>query len=208
MATKKKPKAKAIAPVIMTSAELMLDLGCGKNPASGFRGVDIAPGVAEFCVHLWDGKRWPWDDNSVSQLRSSHVIEHIKADYIEVYDDKREKDAFFFFFDEAFRVAKPGATFNLQWPALKNHRAFQDLTHRRFIPAESLLYLDVKWREANSLDHYNVRCDWVLESTSPTIPEVLAKLHPGEQGAAILRQKLSECWGIEQDTVATLRARK
>lgn len=198
-------------PVVLVAPPLWLDLGSGPRPAEGFKGVDIVPGITDYCHELDNGVPWPFKDGTVEQFRSSHFIEHIRAETVMAFvsdSENRRQDAFFWFFDEAFRIAKPGATFQLQWPALKNARAFQDPTHRRFIPAESMLYLDAKWRELQGLSHYNVRCDWVLESTSPTIPEVLAKLHPGEEGRKILAQKLSECWNIECDTVATLRARK
>jgi hypothetical protein len=39
-------------------------------------------------------------------------------------------------------------------------RAFQDPTHRRFIPAATAYYFNKQWREVNKLDHYNVVCDF------------------------------------------------
>lgn len=199
--------AELAPPVILAPAALCLDLGSGPRPAPGFKGVDIVEGITDFTFDLCEGNKWPWADGSVEQFRASHWIEHIRADYIKAYNLTMQ-DAFFFVFDEAYRCAKPGATFQLIWPALKNARAFQDPTHRRFIPGETMLYLDAKQRELNGLTHYNVRCDWVCEAISPTIPDVEAEAHQGEVGAKILMRRLAREWNLEQDTTATLRARK
>ena len=191
------PQFDSPAPRIVSTAELCLDLGSGPRPADGFQGVDMVEGVTDHCLVLDNGDRWPWEDNSVSQLRSSHFIEHIRADT--VYG----KDAFFFFFDEAYRIAKPGATFQLIWPDLQSERAFQDPTHRRFIPRLSLLYLDKAWRKQTGLDHYNVQCDWVTESVNPTIPITLST-----KNEDALKRELAEKWNLAVDNVATMRARK
>ena len=184
-------------PRIVSTAELCLDLGSGPRPADGFQGVDMVEGVTDHCVILDNGTPWPWENDSVSQLRASHFIEHIRADTV------FGQDAFFWFFDEAYRIARPGATFQLIWPDLQSERAFQDPTHRRFIPRVSLLYLDKQWREAQGLGHYNVRCDWVAEAVSPTIPVLLST-----KDSDALKKELAEKWNLAVDNVATLRARK
>lgn len=204
MAPKKKTRARR-APVLKLHApvaELKLDLGSGQNPKEGFEGVDLHAANAKHKVHLWDGNMWPWAESSVDELHAAHVIEHIDALYIKKYTGG-SVDALLFFFDEAYRIAKPGATFKLQWPALQNVRAFQDPTHRRFIPMQTLYYLDKNWREMNKLDHYLGACDWVLESGQPTISQVNAKLPDQVQG-----QRFVEAWNFSEDFVATLRARK
>lgn len=178
--------------------ELKLDLGCGQTPRAGFEGVDLHAPNAKHRVHLWDGTPWPWADSSVAELAASHLIEHIDAAYL-----PNGRDALLFFFDEAWRVAKPGAVFHLQWPALQSVRAFQDPTHRRYIPMQTLAYLDKNWREMNKLDHYLGASDWVMEHCAPTCSIENAKK------ADIVQQRLyTEAWGFAEDFIATLRARK
>lgn len=201
------PRFEEPPPRLISTAELCLDLGSGPRPADGFQGVDMVEGVTDHCLVLDNGTRWPWDNNSVSQLRSSHFIEHIRACEVPVYNREKQwsgnQDAFFFFFDEAYRIAKPGATFQLIWPDLQSERAFQDPTHRRFIPRMSLLYLDKAWRKQTGLDHYNVQCDWVTESVNPTIPITLST-----KNEDALKKELAEKWNLAVDNVATMRARK
>jgi len=135
-----------------------LDLGAGRTPRDGFEAVDILPGSA-WLVNLASGSRWPWDDESVDELYSSHFIEHIPAEL--VVTRHGYQDALLWFFDEAFRVCKAGALFTLRWPAYDHVWAFQDPTHRRFIPPQTLHYLCRVGREELRVQGYNVRCNWV-----------------------------------------------
>lgn len=181
---------------------LKLDLGSGPRPAEGFKGVDRVKNVTHFTFDLCSGERWPFDDNSVDELRSSHFIEHIKADYIDVYNHDEQQDAMFFFFDECFRIIKPGGTFTVQWPALKSNRAFQDPTHRRFIPDVQMGYFNKAVREANGLQHYLVVCDW-LSNVVPTIDYNMSLRHE-----KIQQRLYRENWEYAQDFIATLKANK
>jgi len=138
-------------------------------------------------VDFSSGEPWPFDDDSVDELRSSHLIEHIPSmdacewvrgrekliDPGHAWERRHEtfKDLLFHFFDEAFRVIKPGGKFEVRWPALINERtgemnltAFQDPTHRRFIPLKTFHYFSRSGREALGVAQYNVTCNWVMES--------------------------------------------
>lgn len=222
---KKKTAPKRKRPPIYREPELLkLDLGSGPRPAEGFKGVDIVSGVTDFCVDLCSGNRWLWADNSVDELRSSHFIEHIDAGYIRTPEGKR-LDALLWFFDEAFRVAKNGAVFTVQWPALQNVRAFQDPTHRRFIPAEMTTYLSRDGRKAMGVEHYGAHCNW-LGHVQPTIPgpteaeqkeaEAMAlRADSSDEKQAYIQRVQSdqgrryrETWGFSQDFIAILKAVK
>jgi len=210
MAPKKKTPARKRAPKLELASsvvELKLDLGSGQSPREGYEGVDLHAPNAKHRVHLWNGESWPWADSTVDALHASHVIEHIDALYLNILDDKgvhvRQVDALMFFFSEAWRVAKPGAKFTLIWPALQNVRAFQDPTHRRFIPMQLMGYLDKNCREMNKIDHYLGGCDWVMESCAPTTTPDNALKHKDVQLA-----KFVEDWGFSEDFHATLVCRK
>ena len=178
--------------------ELKLDLGSGQTPAEGFEGVDLHAPNAKHKVHLWDGAAWPWADSRVDALHASHVIEHIDAAYL-----SNGRDAWLWFFDEAWRVAKPGATFKVIWPALQSVRAFQDPTHRRYIPLQSMMYLDKNWREMNKLDHYLGACDWVMEGGTPT-----CSVENSKKPDAVQQRLYVEAWNFSDDFHVNLRARK
>jgi HEAT repeat protein len=53
-----------------------------------------------------------------------------------------------------------GGKLTLIFPCATSTRAFQDPTHRRFIPAMTAYYFNKAWRDANKLNHYNVKCDF------------------------------------------------
>lgn len=168
--------------------KVRLDLGCGQNPAPGFEGVDLnAPG-AKHKVDLFKFP-WPWADESVDELHASHFVEHIPARDVDLDDiafpsggkvienNFVGQDMLFAFFDECYRILKPGGTMKVVVPALQSVRAFQDPTHRRFIPAELFMYLNADWRKSAGLDHYRVRCHFA-GNINHTCATEMNLLHP------------------------------
>lgn len=171
----------------MTAASptgMKLDLACGLNPREGYRGVDLYGDKAEF---KFDLRKYPWPlpDGCAIDLHCSHYIEHIPAENVQAHGFE-EQDALFAFFDECYRILEPGGTLNLWWPALKSDRAFQDPTHRRFIPAETMPYLTKVWRDQAGLSHYQVKCDFLIASATHSMQQDLQHRTP-EVAAKILR---------------------
>jgi hypothetical protein len=181
-----------LQPVIVAPSEKLvrLDLACGQSPREGFDGVDIRGDKAKYKVDLFKFP-WPFEDASVDKAHCSHFIEHLPAREVELRDlhtlpvdaDARRtfemryvgKDFFFAFFDELWRILKPDANALIICPALRSNRAFQDPTHRRFIPMESFMYLWKDFRVANKLDHYLVNCNFGCNIIH-TCPEELTLL--------------------------------
>lgn len=189
------------------AAPLRLDLGSGARPREGFQGVDIAAIAGVFPCDLTSGQRWPWGSETVDELNSSHFIEHIGADYVEVMRRTEsgnvlrvQQDRLLFFFDEAYRIIKPGGLFHLAWPALQSTDAFRDPTHRRFIPLEMLYYLSRESRHQMGLDHYEANCDWVVKPDSTFLQQTPEKLEPP------LRYDL--VWNVQKAWSVTLVAQK
>jgi SAM-dependent methyltransferase len=145
----KKKSIKTVQP----EGPLRVDLACGQNKQPGFIGVDIA-GDCDIKHDLFNNFPYPFEDNTVDEIFSSHFIEHIPMEFI------NGKDKLFAFIDECYRILKPGGKVTLIFPNCTSTRAFQDPTHRRFIPAQTVLYFNKAWREVNKLDHYNVKCDF------------------------------------------------
>lgn len=149
-------------------------------------------GVIRF--DLASGIPWPFADDSVDGLYSAHVIEHLPAEFIETFAWERGEygqsvlrrtgmqDALFWFLDEAWRVTKPGGKFLLRWPSLEDARtgaiqlaAFQDPTHRRFIPSSQIHYWSATGRKTLGVEQYRIRCDWTvaaLEVEGQTVPHL------------------------------------
>lgn len=123
---------------IVSDEPLKLDLGCGPNPKEGFIGVDAHafPGVS---VILDLRKKWPWKNESVSEINCSHVIEHF---------DSEERCHIV---NEMFRVLKPEGQVTLVTPHWASCRAYGDPTHK-WAPVSEMwfYYLDKVWRMANA----------------------------------------------------------
>ena len=119
-----------------------LDLGSGPNGKPGFTHVDAIafPGV-DIVTDLRD--KWPWDDNSVEEVHSSHFVEHLWNT-----SDRPER---VHFANELWRVLKPGAKATIICPYWSSGRAYGDFTHA-YPPVASFwfFYLKREWREANA----------------------------------------------------------
>lgn len=179
------------------SRPLKLDLACGQTPKEGYTGVDKFCGDERVDLLVFP---WPFEDNSVDALYCSHFIEHIAMNDL----TNGGTDLLIAFFNEAFRVAKPGASFELVWPALQSVRAFQDPTHRRFIPLQTMLYLSAKMREENKLGHYlGATCNWEILNGAPTIAQ-----EDSIRSDAWQQEQFRFAWNFQQDLFCTLKAVK
>ena len=121
---------------------MKLDLGSGPRKADdnreGWTRVDIRDfsGVDQV-VDLT--QKWPWEDDSVDEVLSAHFIEHLEpAERVH-------------FFDELYRVLKPGAKAMIVTPFWAHERAYGDLTHKwpPVVPT-FYSYLNKEWRDKNS----------------------------------------------------------
>ena len=141
---------------------LRLDLGSGPRPPDGWVGVDLCEPAEGADVRRFDlasAEPWPFLDDTVDELRASHLIEHLpNANVFPGYD------MLLWFFDQAWRVARVGATFTLAWPNPMSPVAYRDPTHRRFLALGVLDYLSEQGRETLGVSQYQVRCDWRVQS--------------------------------------------
>jgi hypothetical protein len=216
MAKKKKSQEAPSKQLKMSKsrAAVRLDLGGGQNVREGFEGVDVFPG-SKHVVDLFKFP-WPFADNSVDELHCSHFVEHIPLRDVEMSDLTPEaqasaahvgrnivgKDMLFAFFDECYRILKPGGDMRVIVPALRNNRAFQDPTHRRFLPAEMFLYLSAEWRKLNRLDHYKAECNFGI-NVNPTVPSELNLLTP-----EVATMRINNYWNVVIDWDAQLKSLK
>lgn len=194
------PQDSAPTVEVIDTRKVKLDLACGQRPRAGFTGVDLyADGCERVDLLTFP---WPWADASVDEVVCSHFIEHIPMVYLD--KDNREharagegrKDAFFAFFDELYRVLKPGGRVEIVVPYLRSTRAFQDPTHRRFICEDTFLYLMAEWRKANGLDHYGPSCNFLFAPGSPVrIVDQMESIRHQD----VVAQRMAGLWNIIQD---------
>lgn len=126
---------------------LKLDLGAGKSKIEGFTSVDNIAFEGVDIVHDLREK-WPWEDNSIDEARTSHFVEHLTG---------QER---IFFFNELHRVLKPKAQCLIIVPHWSNDCAYGDPTHQ-WPPISEwlLLYLNKEWRAVNA-PHALYTCDF------------------------------------------------
>lgn len=147
-----------------TPTVIRLDLGCGPNKkktdAQGqsqewigvdsiaFPGVDVVldlvavDGKVDIATGVFKRERfspWPWEDNSVEEAHASHFVEHLEP---------MER---WHFFNELYRVLKPGAKATIITPDWCSQRAYGDMTHK-WPPVSGFfwMYLNKEWRMANA----------------------------------------------------------
>lgn len=139
------------------SESIKLDIGCGKSKQAGFVGVDsIAFDVVD---HVLDVRQtpWPWADESVDEIYTSHFVEHL------------EREEWVPFFNECYRVLKKGAKLRMIVPHWSHDCAWGDPTHKSFISGWMALYLDKQWRDVNA-PHCGYTCDFHWESSGSWDP--------------------------------------
>ena len=117
---------------------LKLDLGCGPNPREGFIGVDsIKFDKVTTVTDL--AKPWPWANDSVAEVHSSHTLEHF---------ERRDR---VHFMNELYRVLVPGGKATIIVPHWNSNRAYGDMTHC-WPPVSEMFfyYLSKDWRKQNA----------------------------------------------------------
>lgn len=126
-----------------------LDLGCGKNPAPGFVGVDSRDFGQEIVADL--RKPWPFQSNSVEEVNCSHFVEHLTA---------CER---IHFSNELYRILVPGGKAQVVVPHWNSPRAYGDLTHQ-WPPITEwwFLYLNKGWRESQAPHNDEYTCDFEI----------------------------------------------
>lgn len=136
-----------------------LDIACGSHKQPGWAGIDVAdlPGVD--IVHDLLSFPWPIPDESVSEARMLHYLEHIPMLCMCCRD---QKDPLLATFDELYRILAPGATVFIECPHALSVRSWQDPTHRRAISENTFSYANAKWREEHGVEHYDVSCNFSL----------------------------------------------
>lgn len=151
---------------------------------------------------------WPWPDSSVLEINCSHFVEHLPMEFVDEFGNyvpcgmPGAQDLFFKFFDEVYRVLVPEGWAKIVVPCLRNNRAFQDPTHRRFLPAEAFFYLFKQFRDVNKLDHYNVRCNYDGKIEPAVTPEINARSQDVQQ------RMFNESWNAIVDWHVHLKAVK
>ena len=171
---------------------LCLDLGAGKGAATpeGFIPVDKIPFKGIKVVDLT--ARWPWRANSVDEVNCSMLLNYLTA---------KER---VHFFNELWRVLKPGAKAQITTPMWSSHRAYIDL-QAQWPPVSEGFYhtLSKAWRDAqNSVDTSGLKCDFDATAGYGLHPAIVARNQEYQQNAVMWSKEAA------QDLIATVIKRE
>ena len=103
-----------------------LDVGCGLNKFAGSIGLDRNPNTRADLIADLDRFPWPLRDNSFSEIRAIHIIEHV-SDIIRTIE-------------EFHRLLAPGGRVLIVTPHYTDFSSFCDPTHRWHLNSFSLRY--------------------------------------------------------------------
>lgn len=154
---------------------IRLDLGCGENCPPGWTGLDARPLEGVEIVHDVEETPWPLDDESVTELRASHLVEHINP----------AKSGFITFMDEAWRVLRAGGEFAIACPHGSSQGYIQDPTHVNPINEITWQYFD-PLADTGAYRHYRPK-PWEITSLS-TSPD-------GIMDVVLVKRPMSENYG-------------
>jgi SAM-dependent methyltransferase len=131
---------------------LKIDLGCGGTKREGFIGLDFVTGPGVDHVLDLTKDRFPFEDNTVDHVFSSHFLEHIKApNHI---------------FQEIGRICRNGAKIEFWTPYAFSNDAFLQ-GHEMFWTEEPWLHYCWYFRDFH-LELLNGR--WLLKNINYIVP--------------------------------------
>ena len=107
---------------------MKLNLGCGKDYIDGWVNVDLYDDSTCDIKHDLEVFPWPWEDNSVSEIRIIHTLEHLGADwkvYIKILQ-------------EMYRVCEDDAHIQVDVPSPWHWNYISDPTHVRPVTPDGL----------------------------------------------------------------------
>lgn len=100
-----------------------LNLGCGFRKYEGYINVDSAPQCAPDVVWDIENTPWPFERDSVSEIKLEHVLEHVGA----------TTEKYLAIWKEMYRICRNDAVIDIMVPHWNHENFHHDPTHVRAI---------------------------------------------------------------------------
>jgi hypothetical protein len=143
---------------------------------------------------------WPFEDRSVREVVSNHVIEHIPH-YRPEYNGV---DGFWMFFNELHRICQRNAKVTLSCPYFKGDRGFWDPSHARYTHEVNFNYLSPASLESQGLSQYPITANFeIVNIEGLGVPDDIMNRNQEMQ-----QQARSYYWNTVTDLVVQLKAIK
>jgi hypothetical protein len=127
--------------------------------------LDMNPHVEPDLLCVLGKDPIPLVDDSVDFVVALHVLEHIG-------DHAGDVAAWFMFWEELYRVMKPGASIQFECPYHSSVWAWADPTHVRAISEYTFLYLNQdSYKVGGAIPDYRPRFDFFIKDQLATIPD-------------------------------------
>lgn len=146
---------------------MKLNLGCGFDKLPGYWNIDKEASCEPDQVVDLEGP-WPFETNSIEEIRAAHVLEHLG----------QETQVFLDLMKEMYRVCASGAPIHIQVPHHDHWTFHADPTHVRKIVPEGLKLFDqelnreyIEKKYANTALGIYCQVDFVLEKAVPSFDE-------------------------------------
>ena len=131
---------------------MKLNLGCGSKTIPGFLNVDKYSTATTDLVFDLETTPWPWETNSVDEVRFIHSLEHMG----------QSTELYLRIIKETYRICANGASVVIHVPHPRHDNYLGDPTHVRPITPQSLGLFD---KEKNK--------EWVAGGVSAATPLAL-----------------------------------
>lgn len=182
---------------------MKLNLGCGSNRIDGYLGVDgFSACKPDVLLDLFRFP-WPWDDNSVTAIRCSHILEHVPHQI-----SGHQRDGLILWMEECWRILVPNGVVEVFYPHLHSDVAFVDPTHTRYLPSGVFEYFNAPWRVKNlgGAGYAGLTCDFSYVTHGANILSDRLSLRdatPDERDTTIRRE-----WNVALEVQGTMMAHK
>ncbi|MEM6929453.1 MAG: tetratricopeptide repeat protein, partial [Myxococcota bacterium] len=185
---------------------LRLDLGCGERREEGFVRVDLMPRCEPDVLCDLEAFPWPFEDDSVAEIRLHHVLEHLG----------RTTDVFLSVIKELHRICRDGATIDIRVPHPRHDAYLTDPTHVRPILLGTLGMFSKRqnhaWLQAGHANsplalHLDVDFE-IVDQQLILDPRWQDALDRGEVDRATLEDAVRSRFNVVEEIRATLHVHK